>query len=175
MTTAVYAGTFDPFTYGHLSVLTQACRIFSHVRILVAVNKAKTPLFSEHERVDIIHSYVAKMPNVSVDFAPGYVARYAEEIGAAFLVRGVRNLTDAAAELNLAEQNKEVAPHIQTVLLPADPALSDVSSSGVKLLVSSSVNEDPYSLMSRSRHANINPYTHSALIKSKRPIGEPND
>lgn len=159
MTTAVYAGTFDPFTHGHMHIVTQACRIFAHVRILVAVNKEKTPLFSEHERVDIIRSYVSRMPNVTVDFDPGLVAKYANQIGAAFLVRGVRNLTDASAELYLAEQNKEVAPHIQTVLLPADPELSDVSSSDVKKLL------PKFSFQNMERH--INPFTYSALMRAR--------
>lgn len=158
MTTAVYAGTFDPFTYGHLSVVAQASRIFSHVRILVAVNEAKKPLLSEDVRVAVVRSYVNKMPNVTVDFESGLVAKYADQIGATFLVRGVRNLTDAAAELLLAEQNKTIAPHIQTVLLPADPALSDVSSSAVK---KHWLKADFEAAM-----VHINPSTYSALKRA---------
>ena len=165
MTTAVYAGTFDPFTYGHMSVVTQACRIFSHVRILVAVNEGKKPLLDKDMRVDVVRSYVSKMPNVTVDFDEGLVAKYAEQVGATFLVRGVRNLTDAGAELLLAEQNKKIAPHIQTVLLPADPALSDVSSSAVKRR----------RINFHAAMAHINQFTYLTLMRAGWPETKSDD
>jgi pantetheine-phosphate adenylyltransferase len=138
MTVCVYAGTFDPFTRGHLSVVLQGCRLFSHVRILVADNPSKHPVFSSRERIKIIESYIGSMPHVSVDATTGYVVRYAENIGASVLLRGVRNETDANAEMNLAIENLKLAPHIQTVLLPSDPATSTVSSTLIKQKMESS-------------------------------------
>jgi pantetheine-phosphate adenylyltransferase len=132
MSIAVYAGTFDPVTLGHLSVLRQAARIFTHVRVLVAVNPAKTTLFSLEERVSMIGTLVAPIPNVSVDGSTGLCVEYARSIGASFLVRGVRGATDAEYETDLAQQNRELAPDVLTVLLPAEPKLSEVSSSELK-------------------------------------------
>ncbi len=132
MSIAVYAGTFDPITYGHLSVVRKAAGIFGHVRILVAVNPDKRPLFTADERVASIGALVVKMPHVSVDATERLVVEYARDIGARFLVRGVRGATDAEFETRLAQQNRALAPEIETVLLPADPAFSGVSSSELK-------------------------------------------
>jgi pantetheine-phosphate adenylyltransferase len=129
---AVYAGTFDPITLGHLSVVSQAAGIFSFVRVLVADNPAKQPLFTASERVELIARVVARMPNVTVDQTDGYVVEYAKQIGARFLVRGIRGASDATFETSLAQQNRVLAPDVQTVLLPAEPALSDVSSSSLR-------------------------------------------
>ena len=132
MSIAVYAGSFDPFTAGHLSVVHQAARIFSHVRILVAVNPKKQTLFTMQERLELIEALVRAMPHVSVDATSDYVVHYAERIGARFLVRGIRGASDATFETDLAQQNREIAPAIETVLLPAEPSLSTLSSSGLK-------------------------------------------
>lgn len=132
MSIAVYAGTFDPITSGHLSVLRQAARIFAHVRVLVAVNPDKNTLFDVDERVGMIREVVAAMPQVSVDATEGLVVEYAAEIGATTLVRGIRGSSDATFETELAQQNRELAPEISTVLLPAEPALAAVSSSSLK-------------------------------------------
>lgn len=129
---AVYAGTFDPFTTGHLSVVTQAASIFSFVRILVALNPEKQTWFTRAERTALIEELVSPMPNVSVDDTDGLVVEYTRKIGARFLVRGIRGATDAAFETALAQQNRSLAPDVQTVLLPAEPGLSEISSSALK-------------------------------------------
>lgn len=135
MTTAIYAGTFDPFTNGHLTIVQQGARLFSHVRILIAVNPDKQPALTVEQRIDIIKHRVGKMPNVSVDFSQGYVVHYAKECGGTVLLRGIRNGTDATYETTLAQENLKLAPDIQTVLLPTDPVLSDISSSAVRKLL----------------------------------------
>jgi len=142
MTVCVYAGTFDPFTRGHFSVVLQGCRLFSHVRILVADNPSKAPVFSSRDRVKLIESYVSNMPHVSVDAETGYVVKYAERIGASVLIRGVRNETDAKAEMALALENFKLAPQVQTVLLPSDPAVSEVSSTSIKEMMTKSSSYD---------------------------------
>lgn len=129
---AVYAGTFDPITAGHLSVVSQAASIFSFVRVLVAVNPHKETWFTQDERVELIKDLLARLPNVSVDATEGLVVDYARAIGARFLVRGIRGASDATFETELAWQNHALAPEVQTVLLPAEPALSDISSSELK-------------------------------------------
>src|ERR1043166_8265639 len=129
---AVYAGTFDPVTRGHVSVVAQAARLFLHVRVLVADNPAKAPLFDVATRVALLREVLGKLPNVSVDSTAGYVVEYAREIGAAVLVRGIRGASDATWETELAQENRKLAPDVQTVLLPAEPSLSAVSSSELK-------------------------------------------
>lgn len=134
MTTAIYAGTFDPFTNGHMTIVQQGARLFSHVRILIAVNPDKKPFINLDTRLEIIRQRVGKMPNVSVDSTTGYVVHYANECGATVLLRGIRNVTDATYETTLAQENLKLAPSVQTVLLPTDPNLSDISSSAVRAL-----------------------------------------
>lgn len=132
MTIAIYAGTFDPITTGHVSVVREAVRLFAHVRVLVAVHPTKVPLFTLEERVELAQAVLGVMPTVSVDGKPGLVVEYARTIGASVLLRGLRGAADATYETELAQQNREIAPEIATVMLPAEPRLSSVSSSELK-------------------------------------------
>lgn len=132
MTIAVYAGTFDPLTEGHVSVVRQAVRLFAHVRVLVAVHPTKKPLFTAEERVAMIREALAEMPTVSAAWSKGLVVEHARAIGATHLVRGLRDAADAAWETELARQNREIAPDVSTIMLPAEPHLASVSSSELK-------------------------------------------
>lgn len=135
MTIAVYAGTFDPITLGHVSVIKQAVRLFAHVRVLLARNPDKETTFSEEERLDMIRETIGSMPTVSTDATGGFVVDYARDICASVLVRGIRGASDASYETELAAENRQLAPDISTVLLAAEPGLSEVSSSHLKELV----------------------------------------
>ena len=132
MTIAVYPGTFDPITTGHVSVVREAVRLFAHVRVLIAVHPTKQPLFSLEERIELAREVLGVMPTVSVDGTRGLVVEYARSIGASVLLRGLRGAADAAYETELAQQNRQIAPEIATVMLPAEPRLSAVSSSELK-------------------------------------------
>lgn len=134
MSIAVYAGTFDPITQGHLSVVRQAVRLFNHVVVLVAVNPKKVTLFTIEERLEMIREAVKMHPNVTVNFTRGFVVEHARLIGANILLRGIRGATDALFETDLAEQNRGLAPEIATLLIPASASLSEVSSSRLKEL-----------------------------------------
>ena len=134
MAIAVYAGAFDPLSYGHLSVVRKAARIFAHVRVLVAVNPDKSPLFTLEERVGIIAEVVRRMPQVSVDSTSGLVVDYAREVGAGFLIRGLRTSLDAEYEIALANENRQHAPEITTIFLPAEPEYAGISSSEIRAL-----------------------------------------
>ena len=136
MRAAVYAGTFDPITRGHLSVIERAAQLFDRLLVLVAVNPDKRPLFSGGERVQMIRLATAAWPNVGCAETAGYVVERARAEGARYLVRGVRGATDAGAEIALADMNRALAPEIETVFIPAHPELSEVSSSRLKQLVS---------------------------------------
>jgi pantetheine-phosphate adenylyltransferase len=131
---AVYAGSFDPVTRGHLSVIERAARLFDALWIVVAVNPQKRPLFSADERVAMLSEVTARWPNVHCVRTDGYVVELARAHGARYLVRGVRGATDAESEIALANLNRALAPEIETVFVPADPELSEVSSSRLKEL-----------------------------------------
>ncbi|NMO13748.1 pantetheine-phosphate adenylyltransferase [Pyxidicoccus fallax] len=132
MTIAVYAGSFDPVTAGHLSVVRQAARLFSHVVIIVAVNPNKQYLLSTDERMGLLREAVRKHPNVTVAATEGLIVDYARDIGASVLLRGVRGATDAQFETELARNNRVLAPELSTLFLPAEAHLAEVSSSGLK-------------------------------------------
>ncbi len=144
MTIAVYAGTFDPITEGHRSVIRQAARLFTHVRVLVAVNPDKETTFTVDERLEMLAEYLDSLPNVSIGHSTGLVAEYARGICANVLVRGIRGASDAAYETAMAAENRVLAPELATVLLAAEPALSDVSSSRLKELVEQGEPVDRY-------------------------------
>ena len=135
MRQAVYAGTFDPVTYGHLSVIERCARLFDRAWVVVAVNPGKAPLFSLEERVSLLVEASRGWPNVEVVSTTGYVVELARELGARYLVRGVRGVTDTESELSLSSLNRQLAPEIETLFVPAHPELSQVSSSRLKELV----------------------------------------
>lgn len=134
MRIAVYAGTFDPITSGHLSVVERAQVLFDRVVVVVAVNPSKEPLFAPAERVACIEEATSAMGNVAVESTEGLVVELARRLQARFLVRGVRGVTDIEAEIALAHANAELAPEIATVFVPAEPRLAQVSSSRLKEL-----------------------------------------
>lgn len=132
MAVAIYAGTFDPITFGHLSVLRQALRVFSYVRLLVAADSNASSLLQTSERIDLLDEVVGAMPNVSVDATNLLVVEYARSIGASFLIRGLRPGSDAAFEGDLAQVNRELAPEIVTVMFAVEPHLAVMSASAIK-------------------------------------------
>ncbi len=132
MSIAVYAGSFDPVTAGHLSVIRQAARLFGHVVVVVAVNPHKRTLLTTAERVELLREAVSRHPNVTVGSTEGLVVEYARDIGASVLLRGVRGATDAQFETELAQANRTLAPELATLFLPAEAHLAQVSSSGLK-------------------------------------------
>ncbi|MGA9522666.1 MAG: pantetheine-phosphate adenylyltransferase [Myxococcaceae bacterium] len=144
MSIAIYPGSFDPVTLGHLSVIRQAARLYPHVVVLVAINPEKRGLFSLEERVSLVRDAVKRFPNVSVDATEGLVVDYAREIGATVLVRGLRGASDADVETTLANHNRQLAPEIATVLLPAAPELAQVSSSRLKELARTGADLSPW-------------------------------
>src|SRR5262245_32400327 len=121
MRCAVYAGTFDPITWGHLSVIERGARLFDRLVVLVAVNPAKEPLFNVDERLALIRRVTGPWRNVSCCSTDGYVVELARTVGARYLVRGVRGCTDVEGEIALANLNHDLAPELETVFVPAHP------------------------------------------------------
>jgi len=144
MRLALYAGTFDPITCGHLSVIERGARLFDRLVVVVAVNPQKHPLFSVEERLELIGESIGRWSNVECTSTTGYVVELARARGARYLVRGVRGATDVAAEIALADLNHALAPEIETVFVPAHPELSEVSSSRLKELAAQDLDISRY-------------------------------
>ncbi len=144
MRLAIYAGTFDPVTGGHLSVIERAAALFDHVLVVVAINPQKHPLFSAEERVEMIREVSAPWSNVEATSTEGFVVDLAHQRGARYLVRGVRSATDVEGEIALANLNHSLAPDIETVFIPAHPELSEVSSSRLKELFAAGADVSRY-------------------------------
>jgi pantetheine-phosphate adenylyltransferase len=129
---AVYTGTFDPITLGHLNVIRRSSRLFERLIIGVGINPKKQPIFSAEERVDFVRRLSAPCGNVTVDTFTGLAVAFVRQCGARIMIRGVRPLTDIAAEFTMMLANKQLDPDIETVFLMADEEYSHVSSSLIK-------------------------------------------
>ncbi len=132
MKTALYPGTFDPVTYGHLDVIDRAADIFDRVIVLVAKNSQKRPLFSDAERVQMVRQAVKKHRNVRVDLFEGLLVRYARKAGAASIVRGLRAVSDFEYEFQMALTNRKLAREITTVFLMPHEKYTYLNSSIVR-------------------------------------------
>lgn len=133
---ALYPATFDPFTNGHLDVLERACLIFDKVVVGVLKNPAKSPLFTEAERMEMIRATLKDRDDVEVNSFHGLTVDYARQIGAGVLVRGLRSYSDFDTELQLALMNRKLAPEVQTIFLMSSFTHIFVSSSTIKDIAS---------------------------------------
>ncbi len=134
MTTAVYTGSFDPITLGHLNLIKRASRVFDRVIVCIMYNKDKNPLFTMEERVRQVTEVTARFPNVEVDSSDMLVAEYARRKGAGVVVRGLRAVSDYEKECQMAMFNKRLNPELETFFLPASEKYMYLSSSAVKEL-----------------------------------------
>ncbi len=133
MIRAIYPGSFDPVTYGHLDVIKRAAKMFDEITVCVLDNKAKTPLFSADERVKMLQDVTSDMPNVRVDSFSGLLIDYAARTGAHVSIRGLRAVTDFEYELQIAQTNKQLSHgSLDTVFLATSHEYSYLSSSAVK-------------------------------------------
>lgn len=134
--TAVYPGSFDPPTLGHLDLINRAARIFDRVIVAVARNHAKNAMFTVDERMEMLRELTAKIGNVEIDSFQGLTVDYASERGAVALIRGLRVISDFEFELSLAINNQKLRAEIDTVcLMPSEPFLF-LSSRQVKEIAS---------------------------------------
>lgn len=136
MKIAVYSGTFDPLTNGHLSVLERAAKLFARVYVAVAEDNYKDTLFSVDERVALIRASVGHLPNVSAEKFSGLLVDFAKEKDAVAIVRGLRVISDFEYEMQMASFNKYLAEGIDTVFLTAASNYSFVSSSMIRNIAS---------------------------------------
>jgi len=129
---AVYTGSFDPITLGHLDVIGRASRIFETIIVGVGINPDKQSLFSLEERVQLVQSAVEAFGNVRVELFSGMSVAFVREQGGHVLLRGVRSLTDIEAEFTMTLANRKLDASVETVFLMADAAYSHISSSLLK-------------------------------------------
>ena len=130
--TAVYPGTFDPITNGHLDILSRGGRMFDRIIVAILRNPDKDPLFPLDERVEILKSVVSRWSNVEVESFDGLLVDFARKRGAQVIVRGLRALSDFEYEFQMTLMNQRLEPGIQTVFMMPSEAYSYVSSRLVK-------------------------------------------
>ena len=135
--TAVYPGSFDPVTLGHMDIIERSSKIFDKVIVCVMNNASKkTSLFSHDERVNMLKDVVSELDNVYVDSYQGMLVDYVKAQNAEVIIRGLRGATDAGPEIQMAQGIHQVSPDIDTMFLATDPKLSFISSSMVREIAS---------------------------------------
>lgn len=141
---AVYPGSFDPLSNGHLDVIERASKIFNEVHVLISTNVHKTPTFSVEERIEMIQKVCANLKNVKVVSTSLLTVTYAKENNINVIIRGLRNYTDYESEYQLAQFNKDIAPNIETLLMFPSTKNQFVSSSSIKELLMFNVDIKKY-------------------------------
>ena len=132
MKLCIYPGTFDPFTNGHLDVLQRAAKLFKHVRVAVAIDSTKKPLFSPERRVALIRANLRGLPNVDVVSFDGLLVEFARKEKAVAIIRGLRALSDFEFEFNMALMNRHLKASVEAVFVMPNENFSYTSSSLVK-------------------------------------------
>ncbi len=132
MSNALYPGSFDPVTYGHLDIIRRASRIFDTLTVGVLNNNVKTPLFSADERVKMLQTACAGLPNVRISSWQGLLAEYARQEKIDVIIRGLRAVTDFEYELQMAQTNTKLNPNVDTVFLTTSLEFAYLSSSVVR-------------------------------------------
>ena len=134
MKVAIYPGSFDPITSGHLNIIRRAANIFDKLIVCVMVNGTKSPLFTQEERVRMIRDVVSDIPNVEVDSSRDLLAEYARQKGSCVIVKGLRAGSDFENEFSMAIINHKINPGLDTMFLTAEHQYMYLSSSTVKEL-----------------------------------------
>jgi len=134
MKIAIYPGSFDPVTIGHLNIIRRAACIFDKLIVCVMVNAGKKPMFSREERADMIRRVTADLPNVEVDSSSDLLAEYAKRKGGCVIVKGLRAGSDFENEFQMAMINRKINPDLDTMFLTAEHQYMSLSSSMVKEL-----------------------------------------
>ena len=129
---AVYTGSFDPVTLGHLDIIERSARLYSSLVVGVGVNSAKQSLFSTDERIELLQRVTRHLPHVSIERFDGLAVDFVRNQKARVMVRGVRPLTDIAAEFTMMMANRQLDTEIETVFLMADEVYAHVSSTLIK-------------------------------------------
>jgi pantetheine-phosphate adenylyltransferase len=139
---AVYTGSFDPITLGHLNVIERSSRLVDRLIVGIGVNIEKQSLFTPEERVELVRSSTKHLANVEVQAFSGLAVDFCRQCGARVLLRGVRSLGDIESEFTMIMANRKLDPGVETVLLMADEGFSHISSSLIKQIASMAGDEE---------------------------------
>ena len=132
---AIYPGSFDPFTSGHINIIERGVRVFDEVIVAVAHNISKKTTFTLEERVEIIKEIFQDRPEVKVDYFEGLLVDYARKVGVNIVLRGMRTVSDFEYELQMALSNKTLYPELETIFMVTEGAYSHISSSLIKEII----------------------------------------
>lgn len=133
--TALFPGSFDPFTAGHLNILKRALTMFDEVVVAVGINQDKRGFFSNEKKLDIIRQAVSGMDNVRVMSYDNLTVDTCRALGIKHIVRGVRNMLDFETERSIADANRRLAPEIETIIIPTAQEFAHISSTAVRDLI----------------------------------------
>ena len=133
--TALFPGSFDPFTAGHLNILARALTMFDSVVVAIGINQDKVGFFTNPQKKDIINQAIAGMDRVSVIEYDGLTVNVCRELGIHHVVRGVRNMLDFENERAIADANRRMAPDIETIIIPTAQEFAHISSSAVRDII----------------------------------------
>lgn len=131
-TKALFPGSFDPFTAGHLNILTRALGMFDEVTVAIGINQDKRGFFSNEQKIEIIKQAVKGLENVDVIEYDGLTVDICRQLGVRHIVRGVRNMLDFENERAIADANRRIAPEIETIIIPTAQEFAHISSSAVR-------------------------------------------
>jgi pantetheine-phosphate adenylyltransferase len=129
---AVYTGSFDPITLGHLNIIERSSKLYDHVIVGIGLNATKSPLFDIERRIELVREVVVHLDNVSVEAFDGLAVDFVRKSKARVMVRGIRPLMDVAGEFTMMMANRQLDPNLETIFLMADDSYAHVSSSLIK-------------------------------------------
>ena len=152
--TAIYPGTFDPITNGHVDLVNRASRHFTSVIVAIAANPGKSPWFTLEERVELAGTALAHLPNARIVGFSGLLAEFAKQQGASIIVRGLRAVSDFEYEFQLASRNRQLAPEVETMFLTPSEHYSFVSSSLVREIA--------------ALGGDVTPFVHTTVVAALR-------
>jgi pantetheine-phosphate adenylyltransferase len=132
---AIYPGSFDPFTNGHINIIERGVKVFDNVIVAIAHNTSKKTTFTIEERVEIIREVFQNRPEVKVDYFQGLLVEYAKKMGTNIVLRGMRTVSDFEYELQMALSNKTLYPEIETIFMVTEGTYSYISSSLIKEII----------------------------------------
>ncbi|MEW9081277.1 pantetheine-phosphate adenylyltransferase [Caldanaerobacter subterraneus] len=132
MRVAIYPGSFDPVTYGHIDIIKRGANLFDKLIVAVLLNPAKRPLFSIQERIELLKEVTKDIPNVEVDYFDGLLVEYAKKVNASAIIKGLRMVSDFEYEFQMALVNKKLNPSVETIFLMTSQKYGYLSSSLVK-------------------------------------------
>lgn len=136
MKVAIYPGSFDPFTKGHLNIIERGVKVFDQIIVAVAHNTSKKTVFTVEERVEIINEVFKGRDDVRVDYFEGLLVEYIKKMGTNIVLRGMRTVSDFEFEMQMALANKTLSSELETVFMVTDSEFSHISSSVIKEVIS---------------------------------------